>query len=227
MNALVLILAIVIPYPLCLFRMKKYHISFWKMMLINLLVTLCGIVGAALGAAVSGGTIWGKRLYGLMIADTLSIFVLSRPLKLSIADMGDFIAPPIMAVCFASKLDCIYRGCCYGIIIKKFETAPALRFPSAIVEMSIWAVLTIVLVLLERSKKTKGLLWPIGMIGFGIFRFITDYFRGAPNERAIFFLGLSGGALWSLITVILGVIYLAWAIRKSKKTALETYEISA
>ena len=217
MNALVLLLAVMIPYPLCIFRMKKYRISFWKMMLIYLVVSIVGVIGAALGAVVSGGTILGKRLYGLMILDTVALLLLCHPLKLSVAEMGDFIAPPIMAVCFASKIDCLVKGCCYGIIVKKFETAPALRFPSAIVEMSIWAILTILLLLLERNKKTKGLLWPIGLITFGIFRFVTDFFRGAPSERRIMLLGLTGGAFWSLITFAIGIVFLIWAITKSRK----------
>lgn len=214
MNYLVLILAIVFPIPFCLFRMKKYHISMPKLLAIYLFVTISGIIGAAVGAAVSGGTLLGKRLYGLMIFDTLAIELLSPLLKIEKGKLGDFVAVPIIVTCFASKIDCIVRGCCYGIIVYRFETAPAIRFPSAAFEMIIWGVLAIILLRIECSGKAKNTLWHIALIWFGLMRFLTDFLRGSDSERRILMLGMTGARIWSFVTMVLGMILLYMTIKK-------------
>lgn len=208
MNILVLLLAVVIPFPLCLFRMKKFGISLKKMLLIYVVVSTVGAIGACVGSAVDGGTIMGKRLYGLMLFDTVLLFALSPLVKVEQKALCDFVAVPIMAVCFASKIDCIVKDCCHGIVLYRLENNMPVRFPSAIMEMTIWGIMTILLVLIERSGKARGLLWPIGMVWFGLARFLADYMRGAWYEREILLLGLTGGRFWSLVTLLLGLVIL-------------------
>ena len=215
MNALVLLLAVVIPFPLCWFRMKKFNIPLWKMLLIYLIVSIVGAVGASVGSAIAGESILSKRLYGLMLFDTVILFVLSALLKIHIDDMGDFVAVPIMAVCFASKIDCIVKGCCYGLVLFYSSSQQPVRFPSAIVEMAIWGILTVMFLVLERSGTAKGILWPLGMIWFGIIRFAVDFLRGSDLEKRNFLMGLTGGQFWSLIVLLVGFVYL-YAVLKKK-----------
>lgn len=208
MNALVLILAVVIPFPLCLFRMKKYGISLKKMLLIYVVVSVVGAIGACIGAVISNESMLSKRLYGLMLFDTALLFVLSPLLKVRLDDLGDFVMVPIMAVCFSSKIDCLVKGCCYGVTLWSSSQRGEVRFPSAIFEMLIWGIMTLLLLAIERSQMAKGALWPIGMIWFGIARFAVDFLRGSAWEKRIFVLGLTGGQFWSLVVLLIGAIYL-------------------
>jgi len=227
MNALVLILAVCIPFPLCLFRMKKYRISLKQMLLIYLVFSVVGAIGACIGSAVDGGTIAGKRLYGLVIFDTMALLIMSRVLKMEVGHLGDYIALPIMATCFASKIDCIVKGCCYGFTLYQLEMQQPVRFPSAILEMIVWAIMTVLLIVLERSKKSTNTLWPIGLIWFGSARFLADFLRGSKIEKEILLLGLTGGQFWSLVTLIIGLVFLYLTVSKlnsRKPTAGEFFK---
>lgn len=208
MKAVTLLLAVIIPFPLCLFRMKKYKISLPKMLLIYFVVSTVGAFGAAFGSLISNESILSQRLYGLMLCDTILVFALSPLIKMRMSDFGDFIAVPIMAVCFSAKINCVIFGCCYGFNLYQVENHQWVKFPSAILEMLIWAVMTILLLRIERAGTAKGILWPIGMIWFGTARFLVDYLRGSVWERRIFLLGMTGGRFWSLVVLMMGIIYL-------------------
>lgn len=219
MTALVLALAMSAPVPVCLLRRKRYGLSILKMVLIFLVISTSGAIGAALGGWAGGsGDLTGKRLYGLMLLDTVALLLTHRLFGLSLEGMGDFIAAPVILSCASSKIDCIIQDCCYGIVLKPMpEIGRALRFPSAIAELSVWAVLSFVLLILERNKKLKGLMWPFAMIGFGIFRFIADYFRGSAVDHRPFCPGITLGQFWSLVNLAVGVVFLAYMIARKKK----------
>ena len=208
MKALTLLLAVIIPFPLCLFRMKKYGISLKKMLLIYIVVSTVGAIGACVGAIISNESALSQRLYGLMLFDTALLFALSPLLKVRLADMGDFVIVPIMAVCFSSKISCLVQGCCYGVTLRGIPWFSEIRFPSVIFEMVIWGMMTLLLLAIERSQLAKGALWPIGMIWFGIARFAVDFLRGSAWEKRVFVLGLTGGQFWSLVVLLGGAIYL-------------------
>ena len=217
MNAFVIALGMAAPVPFCLLRRKRYGLSYRKLLLIFLVVAASGILGASLGSLAGGGNLTGKRLYGLMLLDTITLLLSHRLFGLSLGKMGDFIAAPVMAGCSLAKLDCIVNDCCYGIVLKPMpEIGRAIRFPSALVELIVWAVLTFVLLLLERNKKLKGLMWPISMIGFGIFRFIADYFRGSAADHKLFCPGITMGQFWSLVCLVVGVAFLTFMITQKK-----------
>ena len=187
MYAFVLALAIIIPFPLCLFRMKKYNISFAKMLVIYVLTSCIGASGAFIGSALAGGSIFGMRLYGLMIFDFVGMFLLSILLKINIGKLGDFVAPPLMAVCFSAKIACLVSDCCYGFVISQPQGQEPIRFPSVLFEMTLWLVFTVLLLVLEKSGKSKNALWPLTLIWFGIARYFADLLRGLEiNQSATY-----------------------------------------
>lgn len=188
--------------------MKKYGISLRKMLLIYVVVSAVGALGACIGAVLSNESMLSKRLYGLMLFDTVLLFALSPLLKVRLSDLGDFVMVPIMAVCFASKIDCLVKGCCYGVALWGSTPQTVIRFPSAIVEMVLWGIMTLLLLAIERSQMAKGALWPIGMIWFGLARFAVDFLRGSAWEKRVFALGLTGGQFWSLVVLLGGAVYL-------------------
>lgn len=218
MSVLVAALGMAGPVPMCLLRRRRYSLSYLKMLLIFLTVSASGVLGAALGSWLGGGDLTGKRLYGLMLLDTATLLLTYRLFGMSLADMGDFIAAPVILSCASAKIDCILQDCCYGIVLKPLpEEGRAIRFPSAIVELSVWAVLSLVMLLLERNKKLKGLMWPIAMISFGIIRFVVDYFRGSTADRRPFCPGITMGQFWSLVCLAVGIMFIVFTILQKKK----------
>ena len=218
MSFLVLALGMAAPVPVCLLRRRRFGLSYRKMLLLFLLVSASGAIGAALGGWAGGGDLTKRRLYGLMLMDTVTLLCTRRWFGLSIAQMGDFIAAPVILGCASAKIDCILQGCCYGMVVKPLpELGRAIRFPSAVVEMCVWVVLSLALLLLERNKKLKGLLWPVAMIAFGILRFVVDYFRGSAGDKRPFCPGITLGQFWSFVCFAVGVIFLVFMIKQKKK----------
>lgn len=215
MSIFLLSLTVIIPIPFCLIRRKKYDISLLQMIIIYIVFSTVGAVGACIGAYLSGEPISSVRLYGLIIFDSISLLLLSYIMKIDIGKMGDFISVPIMVTCFSSKINCYIQGCCTGFNICKTQVGEIVRFPSALFEMALWALLTAFLLVLEKSGDSKNILWPIMVIWFGILRFIASCFREYEIPFIETFPNISGGKVWSIVSIIIGFIYLYYLLRRN------------
>ena len=224
MSLFLLSLTVIIPIPFCLFRREKYNISLLQMILIYIIVSTVGAIGACMGAYMSGEPISSVRLYGLIIFDSVALLILSNIMKIDIGEMGDFVAVPIMVVCFSSKINCFIHGCCYGFVICETQAGEIVRFPSVLFEMALWALLTIFLLIVEKKQKSKNTLWAIMVIWFGIFRFIASCFRGYEKGFIEALPGISGAKIWSLVTLCIGLTFMYYFLKRNlnrKPKALE------
>lgn len=197
-----------------LIQRKKYDVSVGKTFAVHIVVTIITIIGACVGSALGGLSIKGLRLYGILMFDTVALLFLCKVFKMEIGRLGDYLAAPIIAVCSIVKIPCMVIGCCYGTALFIDAAGRTVRFPSQIVEFSIWAILTIWLLWIEKKGKQKNLLWPIATIWFGVFRFLVDYMRGNPAERRLILLGFPAGRFWSLFVLLMGVVLLIYLFRK-------------
>ena len=211
---ILLLFAIIIPFPLCLLRMKKYDISFKKMLIIYFTFSTIGFIGARFFPELVGMENAGIRLYGLVLFDVFALFLMSKLLNININKLGDFVAPPIMAVCASAKINCMLNDCCKGIVIYYNGDVP-IHFPSVIFEMLIWAIFVFILLFVEKRKTIEGLMWPLMMVWFGFARFAVDFLRISEWERKTYFLVLSGGQFWSLVDFFIGGIILYVVLKKS------------
>lgn len=196
------------------FRRKRYDVSIKKLIILHIVITILTTFGALFGSFLGGMSFLGLRLYGILIVDTVAIFALSRIFNIDIGDLGDYLAASIIAVCCIVKVPCILDGCCYGIELFTNQAGNAVRFPSQIVEFSIWAILTAWLCFVESKGNHKNLLWSIATIWFGIIRFAVDFMRGNPREMKFVIMGMSGGKFWSLVVAAMGIVFLLYSFRK-------------
>ena len=183
------------------------------MIIIYAVVSTVGAFGACIGAFMSGEPLTSVRLYGLVIFDSALLLLLSFVMKIDIGKIGDFVALPIMVVCFSSKINCYINGCCTGFVIGETQAGEIIKFPSALFEMALWALLTVILIVLEKVGNSKNLLWPIMVIWFGVFRFVASCFRESEIIEAI--PSISGGKIWSIVTLIVGLIYLYYLLHRN------------
>lgn len=214
MNLFVLVLASIPIVLFCCCRFGKYGLSIAAMLLIIMCFLASGIAGAVLVQYFINGSLTGKRLYGLILADAFMLIAVSKLLKKRVQDIGDFVSVPIMAICCSTKIDCIVKDCCYGIVLWQKEMQNPVRFPCQMAEMVVWMALTIVLLVLERKERMQGKLWPFAMIWFGVFRFLADFFRGSELEKEAYLLGLTAGQFWSLVVLGVGIVFMYWAIKE-------------
>lgn len=111
---------------------------------------------------------------------------------------------------FVMRFDCLDKGCCFGRYLPKL----GFQFPSQIAEMVVG--ITIMIVLIHMHKKDRQVqLYPWYMILYGICRSVLQCFRYGGLEPWI--LGLSQGHLWSLISIVVGTVWLL--LSKARKSA--------
>lgn len=198
----------------CFWRNKRYNLSNWKVVFCFLFFSLTGALGSNIGSFAIGASFLGRRLYGLMIVDSIVLIALHFIFKQSIYIIGDFISVPVMAACWGGKLACLFQGCCYGYVMYIDEQGKVIRFPSQLFELLLWGGLVIWIIILEQKKYMSGVLWPFAMIWFGVTRYIADFFRGVPSEKLPLVWRIPGGQFWSIVLILMGLIYLFLFLRK-------------
>lgn len=205
-------------------RRRIYKIRIGLFMAVYLLFTITGAFGASLGAFLSGMTWSGKRLHLLMAVDAVFITLFSKLIKCDELQFADFVSIPIVSVCFAAKVGCTIFGCCRGILLTVDAQGVPVYFPSQAFELVIWVLLLIWLLYLERKGTARGLLWPVAMVWFGIFRFLVDFLRYVPDGTHYLIAGIPAGQFWSLFELLLGILYFVRyyaTLRRSKPTIVD------
>lgn len=120
------------------------------------------------------------------------------------------IAPISITIAHAfGRIGCSFAGCCYGHITNEWygiwndylsaKTVPVQLFEAAF--LFIISALMIVLLFKFNFKYNMSLY----LVGYGIWRFIIEFFRGDVTERGKFIPGLSPSQFWSIIMVLAGV----------------------
>lgn len=201
---------------LLLFR-KKYEVSYFKIVCLELTMFVIGVIGVKLGSVLSGTKIEGQRLYGMMMVFTITMVFVAKIMMMDVGKYGDYVSAPVLAVCAGAKVDCLMSGCCHGITIYLESRKTWVNFPSQFIEILVWFGLMVWILYLQRKGESQNLLWALTAIWFGVCRYLVDFFRGAPEERAPMFMGLPPGQLWSLIVLAMGFVYLYFSVHKYVK----------
>lgn len=197
-----------------LIQRKKYNISVPLFFVIWLVFTITGTFGASLGAVLSGLSWSGKRLHGMVFFDAIAVLLFCFVSKKKNGHIGDYISIPVISACAAAKVGCVLEGCCYGTVLFVNGQGESVRFPSQAIELLTWITLIAVLFYIEKKKRSKDLMLPISMVWFGILRYFVDFFRGSAIEKKPILLHTPAGRLYSVCTLLLGLMLLFFALRK-------------
>ncbi|MCK5074908.1 MAG: prolipoprotein diacylglyceryl transferase, partial [Calditrichia bacterium] len=159
-------------------------------------------------------------LGGVIFAFAASFFYL-RHHKLSFLKYGDIAAPVIPLGIFFGRLGCFFNGCCFGkecavpwgVSFPADSPAGAVMghislHPTQLYEAFFNLLLFAALLWGSRYiKKYNGILLSLFLIGYGIERFIVDFFR--HYEEQMFLLpGLDFNQIISLVMIAGGVVFL-------------------
>ena len=130
------------------------------------------------------------------------------------------IAPVCITVAHGfGRIGCFLSGCCYGIETDSFLGVqfPHLAhkvLPTNLFEAIFLFVLFGVLLLLTLKNKYRYNM-PIYLIGYGVWRFVIEFFRG--DHRGELITGLSPAQFWSLLLIVGGISLLIYYIVYYKK----------
>ena len=158
---------------------------------------------------------YGFIFYGGIIGAIAAVFIYSKKYKLSFIDIIEILIVSVPLIHAVGRIGCFCAGCCYGrpvdppwgLFFKAGSAAPfgISLFPIQLMESGINAILFIAIFIFSRGKRKAGQLLGFYFTGYGVERFILEYFR---YDQAPILLGLSLSQIISLILIPIGIILL-------------------
>lgn len=186
---------------LILIMMKHYKVSLWKSIPVSVLLTITGTLGTYIWFFVEASWFGGRSYYGAVFLVPIAFLFVAEWLRIDYGDLMDFCAPAECAMLVLMKYQCLVDGCCRGRTLGD----SGFVFPSQLVETGNAVILMAVLMALSFREKNRGNIYPWYLTLYGVSRFVLNWFR---EDTTPLLMGLPAGNLWSLLAVLLGVIWL-------------------
>lgn len=166
--------------------------------------------------------IYGMSYHGGLIGVLIATFIFIKIHKISFWDISDFIIPAIPAGYFFGRIGNFINNELYGRMTDRpwgmyFKDYPfELRHPSQLYEAFLEGIVLFAILWSIRDKKIfKNRFLAVYLIGYAIFRFISEYFREPDSMALNLFRYLTLGQVFSLIMIITGLAILIF--QKVKK----------
>lgn len=184
---------------------KKYEFPIWKTIIATALLTVCGTVGAAVMFYIESGAWGGISFFGSVFSVPVLFIPISLVLRLPYGKLMDLCAVGECAMLILMKAKCFVEKCCYGIVLFRADDGLEFRFPSQLAEMIYGIILLIIFIIMLKKMKHIGQIYGYYLLIYGIGRFVLNSFRGNLNS---FIWIIPHGHFWSLISIILGVVWI-------------------
>ena len=214
-NSLITILAIglvVMWVPVLLQGIWK-KVPVWKTVVIALFLLAVGTLGAYLMSWWEEGRWGGRSYYGAVFLVLIACVPFSRLLGIPFFKLTDLSAPAGSAMLALMRVKCYMDDCCSGRVIYRNAEGVATYFPNQLVELGVGLLLTVLLLTLSRKEKFRGTIYGWYLLLYGSARFVLNFFRW--NLKPFLWI-IPSGTLWSMVAVILGIIWLRYAAKKQK-----------
>ena len=138
-------------------------------------------------------------LFGAVFLLPLLFYIDSRILKCKPQKVFDIFTVGMIFSVLCARINCIIAGCCKGIMFFGTEH----RWPTREIEVIFYLILMEIFVYRIRKDKTKGEIYPVYMISYGVLRFILEFIRES-DQTGIF----HRAHYWSSLSVLIGVVAL-------------------
>lgn len=221
-------LGFIISWHLAIKRASERGINKDLMANLGIFVLLGGILGARVWYVVEnwGSQFAGKNFlaifniregglvyYGGFIGASVIFFIYCFIKKLEWLQLADIFASCIPLGHMFGRIGCFLNGCCYG----KFTQLPwAIKFPSfhathgmpvhptQLYEAASNLILFILLCYILNKRQFKGQVIALYLVGYGILRFVVEYFRGDPVTMILDIIRI--GQFVSILFIIMGIL---------------------
>ena len=146
------------------------------------------ILGALIGGY--GGVEWAKHLVQY-----------EKP-------TGDLFAKIVPVGVIVGRVGCLLEGCCLGVTCKQStwwtysDTQGIPRWPAVPLEILFNIIAVCGTILLSRQQRLTGQHFHLYLIGYGLFRFIHEFWRATPNMLR----GLSGYQIAALVILAFALV---------------------
>ena len=201
---LFLLVGMLAMLPIALLFNRFYKLTVAQLSLFIILLTLTGLVGGAVMYFIENGSLGGFSFYGAIFLAPVQMYFLAKCFHISPVAVVDLCAPIGCIMLAIQKANCLRTGCCAGRIIARSATGSPIRFPSQILEGSAALIICLFLYWLVSTQKHRGRILPCFLILYGFSRFGLNLMR--DTVPALF--GLAVGNIWSIVSIVSGVILL-------------------
>lgn len=162
--------------------------------------------------------IYGMSYFGGLVGLVIAFYVFCRIRKIRLLEFSDLFAPVVPLAFAFGRFGNFINGELFGRITEKFwgmyfplDISRQLRHPSQFYEMLLEGILLfLILWNLRKYKFPAGYLTAFYLIGYGLARFISEFFRTPDNGW--FFWSLTFGQWLSILLVVAGT-YIFFANR--------------
>lgn len=192
---------------------ERLHLRWLSVLLLSVLHTVLGVLSVKVFALFETGNFSNMSLFGGVFFMPLFYWGVAKLAKQKAADVFDVFTVCLVFTLMCARLNCMISGCCLGAHIP-IEGLTHLRFPTRELELIFYVLLLSRLWRKVLSGSARGMIYPIYMISYGIFRFVTETLRFSDRTDSI----LHVSHLWALLSLGIGVSIYGELRKKEKKT---------
>lgn len=192
---------------------ERLHLRWPSVLLLSVLHTVLGVLSVKVFALFETGNFSNMSLFGGVFFMPLFYWGVAKLAKQKTADVFDVFTICLVFTLMCARLNCMISGCCLGAHIP-IEGLTHLRFPTRELELLFYVILLSRLWRKVLSGSARGMIYPIYMIAYGIFRFVTETLRFSDRTDSI----LHVSHLWALLSLGIGISIYGELRKKEKKT---------
>lgn len=192
---------------------ERLHLRWLSVLLLSVLHTVLGVLSVKVFALFETGDFSNMSLFGGVFFMPLFYWGVAKLAKQKTADVFDVFTICLVFTLMCARLNCIISGCCLGAHIP-IEGLTHLRFPTRELELLFYVLLLSRLWRKVLSGSARGMIYPIYMISYGIFRLVTETLRFSDRTDSI----LHVSHLWALLSLGIGISIYGELRKKEKKT---------
>lgn len=192
---------------------ERLHLRWLSVLLLSVLHTVLGVLSVKVFALFETGDFSNMSLFGGVFFMPLFYWGVAKLAKQKTADVFDVFTICLVFTLMCARLNCMISGCCLGAHIP-IEGLTHLRFPTRELELLFYVILLSRLWRKVLSGSARGMIYPIYMISYGIFRFVTETLRFSDRTDSI----LHISHLWALLSLGIGISIYGELQKKEKKT---------
>lgn len=192
---------------------ERLHLRWPSVLLLSVLHTVLGVLSVKVFALFETGNFSNMSLFGGVFFMPLFYWGVAKLAKQKAADVFDVFTICLVFTLMCARLNCMISGCCLGAHIP-IEGLTHLRFPTRELELLFYILLLSRLWRKVLSGSARGMIYPIYMISYGIFRFVTETLRFSDRTDSI----LHVSHLWALLSLGIGISIYGELQKKEKKT---------
>ena len=192
---------------------ERLHLRWLSVLLLSVLHTVLGVLSVKVFALFETGNFSNMSLFGGVFFMPLFYWGVAKLAKQKAADVFDVFTICLVFTLMCARLNCMISGCCLGAHIP-IEGLTHLRFPTRELELIFYVILLSRLWRKVLSGSARGMIYPIYMISYGIFRFVTETLRFSDRTDSI----LHVSHLWALLSLGIGISIYGELRKKEKKT---------